>query len=65
MFILGKTLDVLYSDIPFGGFALGHEDLSEAALTDFVYYRVFIQNLEPRWTESELLHGPVILCLLR
>lgn len=63
MFKIGKVLEVLDSDILFGGLTLGHEDLSEAALADFVYYSVMVQYLKPAMTQTELLQNSIILSL--
>lgn len=63
MFKIGKVLEVLDSDILFGGLTLGHEDLSEAALADFVHYSVMVQYLKPAMTQTELLQNSIILSL--
>ena len=65
MFKIGKVLEVLDSDILFGGLTLGHEDLSEATLANFVYYSVMVQNLKPAMTQIKLLQNSIVLSLRR
>jgi len=55
MFKLREALEMLDSDIPFRGLDLGHKDIPEAALANFINYCVFIQDLEPARTESIFL----------